>query len=155
LRFNIASVAQIGNPNADKWNVCILISREVPSEAGGTYGKNYVWLSIGSFTSNLIFAEGYYNPSTNTLSKSRYELSAPYTFKTVGFNSGYIYKFNAYSKYQDFSHEVIPSKPNDDDYKYRAAHLAIRSVDDFTTLENIEDELLINELTYVLREAQL
>lgn len=157
LQFNVASVAQIGNPNADKWNVCILISREVASDVSstGTYGKNYVWLSIGSFTSNLIFAEGYYNPLTGTLSKTRYELSVPYTFKTIGFNPGYIYKFNAYSKYQDFSHEVIPSKPNDDDYKYKAAHLAIRSVDSFSILEEIEDELLINELTYVLEEAQL
>lgn len=157
LRFNISSTAQIGNPNADKWNVCILISREVSSDSSSTgkYGKNYVWLSIGSFTSNLIFAEGYYNPSIGRLSKSRYELSSPYTFKTIGFNQGYIYKFNAYSKYQDFSHEVVPSKPNDDDYKYKAAHLAIRSVDSFDVLEEIEDELLINELTYVLKEAQL
>ena len=114
-----------------------------------------IWISVGTYTSNLILAEGYYNPFTGRLDKYRYELEDAYTFDTVGLNESTLYKFNAYSKYQDFSHEVVPSKPNDDDYKYKVAHLTIRSIDTFETLESIEDELLINELIFVEDTAQL
>lgn len=157
ISFNIGNVVQISNPNTNKWNICILVSRRIVADIDSTekYGKNYIWISVGTFTSNLILAEGYYNPNTRKLEKYRYEIPEAYTFYRIGMNTSELYKFNAYSKYQDFSHEVVPSKPNDDDYKYKVAHITIRSVDTFETLESIEDELLINELIFVESTAQM
>lgn len=157
LSFNIGNATQISSSNSDKWNICVLVSRRIASDIDSEekYGKNYVWISVGTFTSNLILAEGYYNPMTGRLEKYRHELNDAFTFHTVGLNESNLYKFNAYSKYQDFSHEVVPSKPNDDDYKYKVAHLTIRSVSNFDVLESIEDELLINELILDEEKAQL
>jgi hypothetical protein len=92
--------------------------------------------------------EGFYDPNTNTINSTITELSAPYNISEVIFNTGELYKFNGYSKYQDFSHQVIPSKPNDSDYRYKVAHLAIREVSDFDELESIRDYLLKDELIW-------
>jgi hypothetical protein len=77
-----------------------------------------------------------------------YEVDEKYSIFKVELRTLNIYKFNAYSKYQDFSHEIIQSKPDDSDYKYRAAHLTIRSVSTQDELESIEDRLLQDELVF-------
>ena len=157
LSFNLSSISGIENPNSEKYNVCILVSRQVSSELDENekVGKNYVWLSIGTFNSNLTLVEGYCDFDRNSLSYYRKELEKSFTIESIGLYPLNLYKFNGYSKYQDFSHEVIPSKPNDDDYKYRAAHLTIRSVKNFQTLENLEYQLLINELIWQEDESKL
>jgi len=55
----------------------------------------------------------------------------------VQFSDIWLYKFNAYSKYQDFSESVIPTTPSDTDYKYSVAHITIRSVANEQVLKNI------------------
>jgi hypothetical protein len=148
LNINLANASNIYSTNDEKYNVCILISRHIAldEETPDEYGKNYIWLSIGTFSTNLTLVEGYYNPSTQNLSKFREELDTAYTIQSVTFPKCEVYKFNGYSKWQDFSHEVIPSKPNDNEYKYKVAHLAIRSVANYNVLESIEDQLINNEL---------
>jgi hypothetical protein len=91
-------------------------------------------------------AEGFYNPDTKKLIKNQYSIDDRYYISSVEFNDISLYKFNLYGKYQDLSQEVIPSIPNDTDYKYRVAHLTIRAVDDFKTLEKIQSQLPNNEL---------
>jgi hypothetical protein len=58
-------------------------------------------------------------------------------------------KFNSYVKHQDFSYEVIPSIPDEDDYKFKAAHITIRSVTNKEVLNKIKSQLLENELIWV------
>ena len=53
-----------------------------------------------------------------------------------------------YSKFQEFSQEVIPSKPDDEEYKYKVAHLTIRAVSNKAELDSIKDQLLENELIF-------
>lgn len=64
-------------------------------------------------------------------------------------------KLNFYSKYQDFSRQVIPSAPTDQDYKYRVAHLTIRSVTNQNQLTEIQYQLPNNELIFVENTKQL
>jgi hypothetical protein len=77
-----------------------------------------------------------------------FELDDKFTISVVELINLTINKFNAYSQYQDFSHEVIAAKPSDQDYKYKAAHLTIRKVDTLDELEEVEGRLLNNELIY-------
>lgn len=145
-------LAELGIPasNTNKYNVCLLVSRAVQlnEDDSEKYGKNFVWFSITSYLSDVTLLEGYYNPTTNSVVDTRVELPIAYNISEIGFNAGELYKFNGYSKYQDFSHQVIPSKSSDSDYKYKVAHLAIREVSDFNELESIEDYLLRNELIW-------
>lgn len=149
LEINLANLG-IPVSSSNKYNICLLVSRAVllDEDDAVKYGKNYIWFSISSFLTDKTLLEGYYNPSTNRVVKNRIELNTPYCISDVTFNAGELYKFNGYSKYQDFSHQVIPSKASDSDYKYKVAHLAIRSVDDFDELELVEDYLLNNELIW-------
>lgn len=155
--LNIASATNIYNQNEDKYNVCIIISRRViiDDEDNTEFGTPYIWISVGSFLSNVTFAEGYYDPDTNTLHKYRVELNNSYTIKNVTLPPCNIYKFKGYTKWQDFSKSVIPSKPSDTNYKFKAAHITIRAVDSMDVLSELEDQLLINELIYIKDINQL
>lgn len=137
-------------PTNERYNICCLVSRKmkVETESEEEYGKNYVWISVGYFNTNRTIAEGYYNFETGKLQKALYEVDEKYSIFKVELRALNIYKFNAYSKYQDFSHEIIQSKPDDSDYKYRAAHITIRSVATQDELESIEDRLLQDELVF-------
>lgn len=136
-------------PSNERYNICCLVSRKmnVGSESE-EYGKNYVWLSIGYFNTNRTIIEGYYNFETGKLQQSLYEIDRKYSINKVELQNLSIYKFNAYSKYQDFSHEIIQSKPDDSDYKYKAAHITIRSVSNQDELESITSRLLTDELVF-------
>jgi len=149
ISIDLNSIVSNYNTLNEKYNICILVSRKMLLEEDNTeYGKNYIWISIGYFNTNRIIKEGYYNLYTNSLQKNLYEISGKYYINSVTFNSLSIYKFNAYSKYQDFSHEVIQSQPDDSGYKYRAAHITIRAVKSLSELESITDRLQINELVW-------
>lgn len=149
ISINLNSIVNNYNTLNEKYNICILVSRKMLLEEDNTeYGKNYIWISIGYFNTNRIIKEGYYNLYNNSLQKNLYEISGKYYINSVTFNSLSIYKFNAYSKYQDFSHEVIQSQPDDSGYKYRAAHITIRAVKSLSELESITDRLQINELVW-------
>jgi hypothetical protein len=60
-----------------------------------------------------------------------------------------------YSQYQDFSEEVVPSMPSDEDYKYEVAHITIRAVKDIDELKSIESQLLNNELIWNRKDSKL
>lgn len=144
------STLNIPIANDNKYNICFLVSREVQldEDSEERYGPNYIWISISSFLTDIVLLEGFYSPTAGTISKTNSELDTAYVIDSVDFGPGELYKFNAYSKYQDFSRKVIPSKPNESDYRYKVAHLTIRSVDSFAELESVEDYLLENEMIW-------
>lgn len=167
------------------YNVLVVISRmkKIAStdNDGNTvenyYGKNFIWLSISNPETNTTLKEGYwkngelYNVGENIYSiddlidssnlddTSENNRKVLYDgiidIKSVDFYKTFITKFHVYSRYQDFSREVMPSKPSDQDYKFKAAHITIRSVDTYETLKELKDKLLNNELILVEKGYRL
>ena len=128
---------------ADSYNIMVCINRNAEN--------SFIYLSIG--TGNKTLKEGYlYN---NQLFKQPKYIDKEYSFKSIIFNNLSLSKLNIYSKYQDFSKQVIPSAPTDQNYKYGAAHLTIRSVKSKSILEGILNQLPENELIYVEDESKL
>lgn len=148
LIVDLSKLVSSYNPEEEKFNICTLVSRTVEAEDGTQYGKNYIWISAGYFNTNRTIIEGYYNPWTGNISRSFIEIDNSYYIDSVELFKTTLYKFNGYSKYQDFSHEIIQSKPSDDNYRYKAAHITIRSVSSLTELQSIEDRLLPRELIW-------
>jgi len=103
-------------------------------------------LSIRNYQNNNLLLEGFYDINDKNIQSSIVELSDRYYIDSINFNNLSLYKFNFYSKYQDFSTEILPSTPDDTDYKYRVAHLTIRAVKDYAELEKIQNQLPNNEL---------
>lgn len=130
--------------NLDKYHILVVISRK--SEILG--GKNYVWLSIGNPKTNVTLHEGYYNKNNKNIDSFITELDNNYTVKYVEMTDLDLFQLDFYSKYQEFTQEVMPSKPNDQDYKYRVAHLTIRSVKNTEELDLIKNQLPNNELIF-------
>ena len=123
-------------------NIMIIISRE--TESGG---KNYIYITADNYNLDQTIVQGYYN-GTNELQTSPYYIDENYQFQNIYFRDLEIYKLNTYSKYQDFSNQIIPSKPNDNTYKYEAAHITIRSVETYNVLLSISKQLQDSELVY-------
>lgn len=134
--------------DVEKYNTLFMLSRKVANEYSDTfYGYNYAWISISNRENNEILYEGYYNPYSNEISLKKSDFGRCYLSKVIIANTN-LYKFDMYSKYQDFSEEVNPSTPSDSDYKYNVAHITIRSVKDYAELKSIESKLPNNELVW-------
>ena len=130
-----------------QYNIMACISRK---DTDGN-GFNFIYLSITNAVTNYTLAEGYYY--NGNLVKNITQLEKCYTFNNVIFNENSevkmnLKKLNCYSKYQDFSQNVIPSQPSDENYRYKVAHLTIRAVEKYSQLEEIKDQILCNELIY-------
>lgn len=140
----------IANVNAvRKYNIVALISRKHKGyDDEDYYGFNYIWISISNYENGRILAEGYYDINNKHLVKNINSVPERYYINTVTFNNLSLYKFNLYSKYQDFSEEVNPSTPSDSDYRYKVAHLTIRSIENYEKLEEIQSQLPNNELIW-------
>ena len=136
------------NTTNSKYNILIIVSKKVAKGSTDIYGDDYVWIQIQDYVTDKILASGYYN-KTNELSSIKYPLGNQYYIDAVYFTDVELSKFNAYTKYQDFSKEVIPTYPDDSDYKFGAAHLTIRSVKNKSILESVSEYLQNSELVWV------
>jgi len=128
-------------PNQDKYNILIILSRI--TEFGG---KNFIWISIGNAIDSKI--EGYLNLNTGNLDRYLVEVDKPYTVSKIYMKNLDLFQLDFYSKYQEFTNNVMPTAPSDNDYKYKVAHLTIRSVDNKEMMESIKEQLLENELIF-------
>ena len=136
-------------PVVDIYNIMICISRKVKEE-----GSNFIYVSIGNAQRSQILSEGYLNEH-NELQTSLYEQGHTYYIKSINMQDLDLSKLNFYSKYQDFSRQVIPSAPTDQDYKYDVSHITIRSVTNQNQLTEIQYQLPNNELIFVENTKQL
>lgn len=151
--IDLASVVNV-DP-VEKYNVLFMVSRRTQKADDSKFvGFNYVWISIGDYATNRILAEGYYNPNSNSLSRIKFDIGMCTPTKVIFYDTD-LYKFDMYSKYQDFSEEVNPSTPSDQDYKYEAAHITIRAVKDYDELTTIESKLPNNELIWDEKNRKL
>jgi hypothetical protein len=147
-RVGIDALIEGGGNNAEKYGIMIVLSRKV-----GDYGKNYVYISVINYDTNKKIAEGYLMPNADKLSfktggdSAVYEVTYRYSIESIEFVEQTLYRMKFYTKYEDFSEEVIPSAP-EDDYSYKAAHLTIRSVKNSKIMEKIKEQLHENELIW-------
>lgn len=143
--LKVLDLKSLNIPTIDTYNIMILISRK----SVDNLGENYIYISIGNADRSQILKEGYLNNSFTSLSKTKVNLDTSYFIKKVILKDLKLSKLNFYSKYQDFSNQIIPSTPTDEEYKYKVAHITIRSVKNDTTLQKIKDQLPNNELIFV------
>lgn len=157
--FNIKTLVNstLGfNTTCNLYAINVIISRKVKIN-GVVCSNNYVYVSVMNFETNEKVVEGYLKPDGtlgfNNGTTTRYDLDPDeaYSINTIRFNEQTLNRLKFYTKYQDFSHGVIPSNPIEDltKYKYNTAHITIRSVIDADMLEEIKDELQYNELVWV------
>ena len=138
----------------DWYNILVVISREQEvedEEENVTYfGSNFIWISVSNPKTNDTVAEGYLDAGNGNLVKHFVAKSSRFTINSIEFNPDtQLSKAIIYSKYQDFSKEVIPSEPTDSSFSYKAAHITIRSVSTYSILNDIKDQLPENELIFV------
>lgn len=137
--FNINSIEL---PKSTAYNVMVCISRTVNG-----LGNNYIYISIGDAIRDNIYAEGYYYD--NKLNKIRNDIGYQYYPNSVVFTDTDLSLFDICSKYQDFSNQIIPSAPSEQNYKYEVSHITIRSVKSENVLQKIKSQIQNNELTFV------
>lgn len=125
-----------------KYNYMFILSRQYEGK-----GLQYIYITVDNAETGAKITEGYY--SGGTLSSDKVSIGGNYYIGEIRFDSLNLTKLNFYQKFQDFSNEVIPSAPKEQDYKYSAAHITVRSVDTKATLEKIANRLLRNELVWV------
>lgn len=139
----------------DTVNIMLLLNRkQLKNEQ--LYGNNYLYVSISDYITNNVILSGYYNPEDKQLHKDLQDIGDQYYFNKVYFGNIRLSKFTIYSRYQDFTKfinetdkVVKPNIPNDSDYRYKVAHITIRSVTDETELQEIKQYLPSNELIWV------
>ena len=141
------SIASFIKGDYKKYGIMFVLSRKV-----GEHGKNYIYISVMNYDTNETIAEGYLTDG-NKLSfrtgggSTAYEVAYRYSIESIDFVEQTLYRMKFYTKYEDFSEEVIPSAP-EDDYTYKAAHLTIRSVKNSAMMERIKEQLHENELIW-------
>ena len=133
--------------NYNKYGIMFVLSRKVDN-----HGRNYIYISIMNYDTNEKIVEGYLTDADRLLfatggHSTAYEVAYRYSIESIEFIEQTLYRMKFYTKYEDFSEEVIPSAP-EDDYIYEAAHLTIRSVKDSAMMERIKGQLHENELIW-------
>ena len=133
--------------NYNKYGIMLVLSRKVDN-----YGRNYIYISIMNYDTNEKIVEGYLTDADRLSfatggDSTAYEVAYRYSIESIDFVEQTLYRMKFYTKYEDFSEEVIPSAP-EDDYTYKAAHLTIRSVKDSAMMERIKEQLHENELIW-------
>lgn len=132
LDLNFNSIITKGS---DIYNILVIFSK-----------SNYIWVQVTDDNSNILHT-GYYTGTG--LQEKIYYLNNYHSIQQIYFSNMDLYKFNSYTKYQDFSQEIIPQHPDDTKYKFEAAHLTIRSVKTPEILASVSSQLQNNELIWV------
>ena len=144
----------------NKYNVLLCVSRAVSNELTGKEeykGNDFIFLSIGDYYEGRTVLDGYYKNESlyqqysqallnNNLTPASRKANR-YYISRIEFTDLEIYRMTFYSKFQDFSNDVQPIVPDDDD-TYSVAHITIRSVKNIEQLKKIKNQLLENELVY-------
>lgn len=132
----------------NKYGFCVVISRKVEDSKTGTKkGFNYIYFSILNYETDKKLYEGYLT-SDGELSSTKVGVGERYTIESLIFDKLTLSRMRFYTKFEDFSDEVISSAPSESDYKYEVAHITIRSVENAVMLESIKDQLKDNELIW-------
>ena len=132
-----------------KYGFCVVISRK---DKNTQSGFNYVYFSVIDYERDAKLCEGYWDGTA--LTQHRSEVNERYTIYSLEFDRLTLYRIKFYTKYEDFTEEVIPSLP-DEKTMYEVAHIAIRSVANTDVLNDIADQLQDNELIWNKKSGTL
>ena len=132
-----------------KYGFCVVISRKDKTTQSGF---NYVYFSVIDYERDAKLCEGYWDGTA--LTQHRSEVNERYTIYSLEFDRLTLYRIKFYTKYEDFTEEVIPSIP-DEKTMYEVAHIAIRSVANTDVLNDITDQLQDNELIWNKKSGTL
>lgn len=146
------NIKDLSIPIVEAYDILFVLSKST-IDKDIELGNNFIWITINNRNTDQTIAEGYYK--NGELYPNIQQLSNRYNLKNIIFKDLYLSKLKVYSKYTDFSRQVIPSKPSEDDYKYKVAHITIRSVANYSILESIKDQLPENELIFVENNSRL
>ena len=130
----------------NKYGFCVVISRKV-RVGEEDKGFNYIYFSIINYENDEKLFEGYLTDD-NRLVPTRVDVPARFSIQSLDFDRLTLSRMKFYTKFEDFTEEVISSMPSEDDYKYEVAHIAIRSVKDTDMLNAVADHLRDNELVW-------
>lgn len=141
VELDFSTIIPVGS---SRYNILVIVSRKKDNA-----GENFIWVSVAEYTTGQVVAEGYWNTEISQLTTRKFTLdTSGYTITAIDFTDLDLYKLSGYSKFQDFSRTVQPTTPSDEEYKYKVAHITIRSVSSLKELESIKDQLPKNELIY-------
>ena len=138
----------------DKCNILVIINRKTYNEDTEEYnGKNYIWVQITDVSGQVV-KTGYFDGSNLVAEET--VLESRYYINNISFNKINLYKCNFYSKQSGFTNDdVLSSLIPDENFTFKAAHIAIRSVANKDTLLAVKSRLMENELVLVEEEGQL
>lgn len=138
----------------DKCNILVIINRKTYNEDTEEYnGKNYIWVQITDVSGQVV-KTGYFDGSNLVAEET--VLESRYYINNISFNKINLYKCNFYSKQSGFTNDdVLSSLTPDENFAFKAAHIAIRSVANKDTLLAVKSRLMENELVLVEEEGQL
>ena len=108
----------------NKYGFCVVISRKV-RVGEEDKGFNYIYFSIINYENDEKLFEGYLTDD-NRLVPTRVDVPARFSIQSLDFDRLTLSRMKFYTKFEDFTEEVISSMPSEDDYKYEVAHIAIR-----------------------------
>lgn len=131
----------------NKYGFCVVISRKVKNDDNTEKGFNYIYFSIINYENDKKLFEGYLT-NNGLLTDTRVDLVERFSIKSIQFDDLTLSRMKFYTKFEDFSEEVISSAPSESDYKYEVAHIAIRSVQNTEMLNTVADHLKDNELIW-------
>ena len=137
----------------NKYGFCVVISRKQKVN-DVEKGFNYIYFSIINYENDEKLYEGYLTDG-GWLSNTKVEVSQRYSIKSIEFDRLTLSRMKFYTKFEDFSEDVIPSAPSEDDWKYEVAHIAIRSVKDTEMLNAVAEHLKDNELIWNKKSGTL
>jgi hypothetical protein len=117
--------------------------------------KSYIHVSVTN-NDDIYLVDGYLNDDNKTLSKSEIRFDQYYKIDRIWFDDLILTEARLYVKDSTYTNdEVLPSKLDVDDFKYKVTHLAIRSVEKYENLEKYASRFLENELIYCEEEQKL
>lgn len=137
-------------------NILIVLNRQVLNEDTEEFsGVNYLYLQVTDSQGNVL-QNGYIDQDSIISDNIKY-LNTRYYISKITFQELDLYKCNFYVKDSSFTNEGngLSTLPDDSDFKFGAAHLAIRSVKTKEVLTQVSSRLLNNELVFVESENQL
>lgn len=142
----------LGDNVVNRYGFCVVISRQQKinksqSEEQEYKGFNYIYFSIINYDTDAVLAVGYLDEN-GTLSDTRVDTRHRYSIKSIEFDRLTLSRMKFYTKFEDFTEEIIPMAPKEDDWKYDVAHIAIRSVKDTEMLNSVSGQLKNDELVW-------
>ena len=139
----------------DLYGFCIVISRQV--KVGDTYkGSNYVYVSAIDYTDDSKLCDKFWNPNgTWSDTKPENGTTSRYSIDYIDFTNLTLSRMKFYTKYEDFSEEVIPVAPDGPKNGIGVAHITIRSVDNTAIMNQYASDFQDNELIWNKKSGTL